>query len=825
VYNRRVKADDQTLRGVAHFNAGRFSLAIRCFRRAVAAGDRDPLTRCFMAHALDSSGRPREAVQALSAVIEEHPSCEPASSALAAIVLRSLGPDRLARSARFLKAAMALQPGNRRMREEIVKILRAHGQSEVSAGRWAKAEEVLRLALEIGPNDVASLRWCGQACASAGRWAPAEAALRRALALEPGAPIRRELVEVLRERARTDRPAMAEKTLRRALMLAPGDGRLRAELVRSLRERARAGRPAAAEATLRRALSLAPADEETRRGLAEVLRARGRAARRPAAAAKALDAALKLETGLARGRGEIAAALLAGGTGYHSAGLLGSAETALRRASKLAPGDRRVRRALLETLQARGRAFHAGGRLAAAEKALREALALEPRDAGSRRDLADVLRARAWACQSAGRLEQAEAFLRQALAFNSVHADFLRRLARALRARRNADPAEGGEGSLETLRSREQICRITGRLRAREALLKRILELTPDLSVDRFKTLMNLRRYDEAFDLAELMLDEKPSLTAVWGFANPWDWEDWTSRDGRKRQLVRDLERHAATRARRPWLYYYRVALSGPGGLAEFDRMASYPLARYGWMYLMAGRMCLIDGRVSKAVEWLTLASSQEPIDWRARALLAEAHLVLHRPEAARAEMDRAAAVVPPHDEGLLLAWRGALDLWTGDYETALERLERACVMGAPHAFCWRAAALLKLGRTAEALEKLNEVIRRFPGDLEAYIWRAEARRALGLHEEALEDLRQSPPGVWSMVNRALTKAALHDHEGMKADYAALPKDVVDFVAAKLKLDPAGASGTARMNLVLEEALTLSRGWRREEYGQSLWMW
>jgi hypothetical protein len=214
------------------------------------------------------------------------------------------------------------------------------------------------------------------------------------------------------------------------------------------------------------------------------------------------------------------------------------------------------------------------------------------------------------------------------------------------------------------------------------------------------------------------------------------------------------------TPARRPWLAYYRVVLGAPGALERFGRLAGASRERYGWMYLMAGRIGLIEGQVPKAEEWLELAAAREPADGGQRAL-AEARLVLGRREAAYEEMERAARVVPPADEGLLMAWRAAFDLWLGDHAEALERLDRACALGSPHAYCWRGAALLMLGRSAEALDALDLALRLYPGDLEAYVWRAEAKRALGRHAEALEELSQPPLGVWVLVNRALAKAAL----------------------------------------------------------------
>lgn len=715
-----MDAKGRTRLGIDHFNAGRHDRAILCFRGALASGDRAPETSLFLAHALDSAGRPREAARVLGALLEKRPGHVPASLALAGLL------ERAPREAWTLRASKALRSRDPRVRKALAAILRSYAEAAVAAGRWTEAEDILRRA--------------------------------------PKREARADLASALAARAR-------------------------AEL--------RAGRAAQAERTFRRAAALAPADAPLRREFLEVRRARAAARQKRAKAEFAARSAAKAEKirRLSELRKALAESLLARGEP--------------RRALKLLPDDARIRRALVEDLRARARSSPP----AAAGKALREALRLEPGDAEARRELAEALRARAWAHESAGRLAPAEALLREASALDPAAAELGRRLAATLRER---EPA-GVPGSIEALRLREKLERVEGRLRAREKTLELLLEAAPERSIDRFRALMNLRRYGKAIDEAELILDGGARQPEFWGLSNPWDWEEWTSRTSRQRQLVRDLKGRLAAPARRPWLLFYRVVLKDPGGLDDFD-LAALPRDRYGWMHLMAGRTCLIEGPVPTAARWLTIAAERTPPDWRANAFLAEAHLVLGRREAAYAEMERARLVAPPADESLLLAWRAAFDLWLGDYAQALALLDRACTAGSPHAFCWRGAALLKLGRAAEAVEALDLALSRFPGDLEAYLWRAEAKRTLGLHDQALEDLRRPPLGVWVLVNRALAKAALGDLDGMKADHDALPRHVVERVRAALGPEPAGEAR------VLEECLRLARGWRREEYGQSLWL-
>ncbi|UPT72915.1 MAG: hypothetical protein M0D55_13480 [Elusimicrobiota bacterium] len=115
--------------------------------------------------------------------------------------------------------------------------------------------------------------------------------------------------------------------------------------------------------------------------------------------------------------------------------------------------------------------------------------------------------------------------------------------------------------------------------------------------------------------------------------------------------------------------------------------------------------------------------------------------------------------------------------------------------------------------------------MKREPLDLEGRVWLAEAKRELGRPAEALAELSRpelatpdglSPMLVWGLVNRALAKAALGDAEGLRADFALIPADMLDFVMAR--------SRTKSPEAVLKAALRLARGFRREEYGQAVWM-
>jgi len=529
-------------------------------------------------------------------------------------------------------------------------------------------------------------------------------------------------------------------------------------------------------------------------------------------------AALRGALALKAGRRDLIATLRLCASAWRALGDFDSADAALTKALKLAPGDAAGRRLLLELLRERSQAALAAGLLESAEKTLRRAFALAPRDAATRILLLDVLRRRAQERFAAGDLDASEAILKQSL-----------RLApgdRTTRAR-----------LVETLGQRFHALRSAGRRREASALSRRILKLSPrdahaaasraeavvaravrldrgGLSPrERFRALMKLGRHAEAIAVAEALLDAGPALADLRAFWDPWEWDERLPRAARRAEYEK-LSRALAANPASPWLRYYRTDLAGPDGSGEDEA----PAKRYGWMNAKFALAALLASRFGRAERLFRLALEHEPVDWRARAFLAEAYLCLRRTKDAYAEMDRALRKAPANEKGQVLAWRGAFDLWLGRYKEALPRLEEACRLDAQCAFCWKGAALLLLGKPKEALKQLDLTLKRYPLDFEARLWRGETKRVLGFHKEALQDLARVPQavGTWALFNRALSKAALGDRPGMNADFDAIPQFIITHIHKKTRLTDREA--------VLQAGIKLSRGFRREEYRQAFWL-
>src|SRR5260221_11797826 len=79
---RGAPAGDRALdRGIAHYNAGRFSSALKDFRQSLAASP-GPTAAMFAAHSLMALARRRQAVRALGLLLGRWPAYGPGSDTL-----------------------------------------------------------------------------------------------------------------------------------------------------------------------------------------------------------------------------------------------------------------------------------------------------------------------------------------------------------------------------------------------------------------------------------------------------------------------------------------------------------------------------------------------------------------------------------------------------------------------------------------------------------------------------------------------------------------------------------------------------------------------
>lgn len=344
----------------------------------------------------------------------------------------------------------------------------------------------------------------------------------------------------------------------------------------------------------------------------------------------------------------------------------------------------------------------------------------------------------------------------------------------------------------------------------------------------------SLDRYAEAFEAAERMSAApppgEPVLSRLW---NPWGDRSTNLPAGFMTARLAALRRArlpAELRNYRPFLAGAMLLYMGKAreALREFGGLRPGRAGRYGWMRFPEGWAALRLRLFDRAREAFSAAAASPISRVQALGRLAEAEICSGRTAAGLARMDR--AMKEAHFSQLpgLRAWKGQMLLFTGKYREAAKILAEAGRTGDDAAWCWRGAALARMGRTDEALSELDRAVRLFPTDLEALVWRGEVLRLLGRHREAAAVqsavLRKSPGYPWALVNRGLCRRALGDGAGMEADFRALDREMRVFLAGAVKRGRR-ESRNGHINRMLEEACRLAMGDRRDDaYFRPVWM-
>lgn len=743
---------DPLSRGRAAYNEGRFHEARDLFARAAADGG-GPEATLFLAHAEASLGRPKKAQAALRALLRKSPGHGQARLALAALLAAE---GRSSQAQAQLRAAAARGSAREPARDALARLLRERSLAHERAGRAAAALSCAEQSLRLRPRDAQTRARVAELRTRAARDAARLGRWPRAFSLLKA--VRRE------DPAGADAPAFswAQEALR--------DGAAaRALACLRLLSRAAAVRPDArlAKAEALERLGRLPAAEAELAALAK----RG----------SAPEAARRLSALLVR------RAKAQGGT---------AAVALLQRALRAQPEDPNAREALAEHLRGRVRKLALSGRWPALRAAkarlealdatgLRVGLNMDPalRPAGER----GVTEARALG--DAGRWRDLEALGR-----------------RALRA------PDGLPAALEAA------AQLHWRGRVPEAKRLHALLRGADLAAlaprERFRALIRLGRFAEAFPLGESLLDGAV-LEDLQAFGYPWPLGQLDAARAEHLPILDALKPGALA----PWAHYYRGLLrGGEAALADFGPLERAG-PRYRWMLFRSGWAHHYQGRFADAVRLLSASLEFQPPDYRAHGFLAEAFICLEQPERGLREFQRGLRAAPGPEALSMLGWRGEALLWLGRYDEALADLNRACEFGPLWSLCWRAGAKVKLGRFKDAVQDLDRLLAAYPLDREAFVWRGEARRELGQHALALQDLSREPVGVWARVNRALVHDALGDEVARDEDARALPRAMLEFTRRAAKLPP--GAGTRE---TLEAALRLAKGFRRDDYGQAVWM-
>jgi tetratricopeptide (TPR) repeat protein len=445
---------------------------------------------------------------------------------------------------------------------------------------------------------------------------------------------------------------------------------------------------------------------------------------------------------------------------------------------------------------------------------------------------------------ASGRFESAERFLER-LSRGKLSPARLRALARAIRglaaARAKAvEPAEVGRASvLEPAIALLRGGKIGPALRRARIEARILLAAAPSIDVKL-----------ELFRLQILALDfENAGLTADWilertreyrhlhqlnrpFFGKEFDFMSLPDRYIRKAAAAMNL--HAAKRPNSPWGYYWRDVFNETAGLrragsdSEDIRGISRLPKRYGWMRSHTGYYYLFREDFRRAIgEFEAAVRATVPGDWASQCFIGEALACLGDLRGAMSAFRAAGKLAPKGQSGAVLAWKGAVLLWSGDYPRALRAAQAAAEKGATFADCWKGGSMIKLGRFEEAIAPLRRAIELTPHDAEARGWLAEAYFRLGRLKDALReaDVAETKYRRYCSFHlsalRGLVRSALGDAAGMRRDFNEIPARIVDSLNRKKAFDTATDDGARK---ALTYLLDVSRGVRRGSYENRIWM-
>lgn len=322
-----------------------------------------------------------------------------------------------------------------------------------------------------------------------------------------------------------------------------------------------------------------------------------------------------------------------------------------------------------------------------------------------------------------------------------------------------------------------EICRDRGAFSEMDKLLGRYLEDGKDELVS-FLSLCLAGELPKAYALVPALLKKNTSPETLLLAADPWRNLFRTSRikpalagvDSALKELKGPAKSLASL---------HRFYLAEKAGLSPVFKAPPLP-GRAGPVLCLPAAEILLDRlEFKKAEELFSAAAEAWPASELACGKLAETLFCSGREEEALELM--------AGKQGLVLspgfrAWRGQFLLFGGAYKEAVKELEKPIASGNVLGWCWRGAALFKLGRTGPALKDLDTAIKINPDDLEARVWRAELLRTQKKLKSALQDLDQTlrimPEHPWALANLALLAAERGDKAAFSAAFGRLPAGV-----------------------------------------------
>lgn len=358
-----------------------------------------------------------------------------------------------------------------------------------------------------------------------------------------------------------------------------------------------------------------------------------------------------------------------------------------------------------------------------------------------------------------------------------------------------------------------------------------------------FIRFFNSNEYRKAFDIGEKILNLKSyDMDTISKLKNPWIKNPLPNEPTFKKS--EELEKHFKkllnfkTEKFKTWKYYYLSALHSfikrtneNPYIIEFLR-SSNGKKSYGWMFNNYARYLLNECRYEKAVKYFKICLKFLEEDWISRCLLAEALICGGRRREGFKEFHKALSLSDSDTEPQIRTWLGEFYLFTGEYDKALQELNRAIEKNVCYAYCWRGISHMMLGKYDLAIKDFEYSLKYNPYDIEAKICLAETLRkknkfykALKILNKTVKEIESAELYSWlwpAYANRIILNYHFKKYKEVLEDYKKIDKEKIDFIERKTGTKPLNPHNIKK---IAEDLLAFSKAVRRaDKHLNDLWM-
>ena len=786
-------------KGISRYNAGNFAAALDFFRRALRINNQSADTFIYIAHAHHSLGHTAEAIESLYQAVQKHPDCFQAYADLGKFLAEQR---RFPEAEKACRSAIRLQPKSVEMHMELARSYGVQRKTE-------KAKTTYQKILRLDSTHFSAYLELGSLLRRDKRIVEAQKVILKAIQIKPlSSEARIELARVYHAVGKVEK---AKRTIKDAVE------RQQVNMALALADKGNSG---TSLTIVRRILTDNPRCSAAHIALGDILRTQKRIEDSKKAYARALildphsvEVHSKLLDlyfqsnefkGVVRQYLHLIQLQPDNPENHASLARLLFASRRLRKAEKVIKNALATLKSITPIIgiyQEIGRFHLQNNRVARAEGVFRQIIKRDPSFTPAIISLATIYREQC-------RFKEARAVL-----FSSI---------------------QKSEDHQKISMELKTIHRLQAIFKKQESLIEKGMALATKHSPKEFETRLEWFRllimhgkFSAAFRLAKQTINPDPNF--MWELLTPIAQTDAKPPNKIALQyLLRKLKRIKAQSPHALWGYFYQAVISeiiwdhdSPPVLTALDRLRRSMSTRDLWMIAFTAKSRLHRGCWVEAMKDLQVVLRHFPESWKTHCHMGEVQLGLGHTDRAMKEFQKAVAC--SEDRGSVLAWRGEMHLWIGNYRAALQDLRNALRFGSNLASCWLGASLMKLGQYQKAVEYLNQAIDQRPLDGEAHLWRGEAKGYMGQYPAALADINRAirlTNAIWGYFNRALIYSMSGKLDKMRTDFnyivQAFP-ELVDFVAKRTGVDICSSPNNHNIVKFLKAGLELGRGNRRGE--------